>query len=104
MLTEETVAEKLALVAPAATVTEAGTVTEALLLVRFTANPPLAAAAFSVTVQVSVPDPLIEDSVQDSELSAGVPDPEPEPEPGIVTLTTVDGALETLAESTVSTK
>ena len=60
VLTAVTVAEKLAVVAPAATVTEAGTVTAELLLARLTANPPVAAAAFSVTVQVSVPAPVIE--------------------------------------------
>jgi hypothetical protein len=51
---------KLALVVLAATVTDAGTVTEASLLARFTANPPLGAAAVSVTVQASVPVPVIE--------------------------------------------
>jgi hypothetical protein len=60
VLTAETVAVKLALVAPAATVTEAGTVTALLLLARLTAKPPLSAAAFSVTVQLSVPAPVID--------------------------------------------
>jgi hypothetical protein len=59
-LTEETVTVKLALLAPTGTVTEAGTVTADLLLASLTANPPLAAAAFNVTVQLSVPDPVIE--------------------------------------------
>ena len=40
VLTEETVAVKLAVVEPAATVTEAGTVTVELLLARLTAKPP----------------------------------------------------------------
>jgi hypothetical protein len=70
-LTEAIVAEKLAVVEPAATVTEAGTVTEELLLARFTAKPPLAAAALSVTVQASVPAPVIDELVQVSAVSAG---------------------------------
>jgi hypothetical protein len=45
-----TVAEKLAVVAPAGTVTLAGTVTFGLLLERATANPPVGAALFMVTV------------------------------------------------------
>lgn len=48
---------KLALVAPAATVTDAGTLTAALLLDRFTVAPPSGAAALSVTAQASVPGP-----------------------------------------------
>jgi len=75
VLTEETVAVKVAVVAPAATVTEAGTVTDELLLARFTVNPPVAAAAFSVTVQLSVPDPVNDPLVQLSPLSTGTPVP-----------------------------
>ena len=75
MLTEATVAEKLALVAPTATVTEAGTVTEELLLARTTGNPPLGAAAFSETVQASVPEPVIEELPQESAVSTGTPVP-----------------------------
>jgi hypothetical protein len=79
-VTAETVAEKLALVAPAATVSEAGTVTAALLLARFTVNPPLAAASFRVTVQASVPAPVIDALLQESVESAtgtgGAPGPE----------------------------
>ncbi len=73
--TEETVAENVAVVAPAATVTEAGTVTAELLLARFTVNPPVAAAAFSVTVQLSVPDPVMDELVQESPVSTGTPVP-----------------------------
>lgn len=73
--TEATVAEKLALVAPAATLTEAGTVTAALLLARLIANPPLPAAAFIVIVQASVPEPVIEELAQDNPVSAGTPVP-----------------------------
>jgi hypothetical protein len=75
VVTEETVAVKAAVVAPAATVTEAGTVTDELLLARFTVNPPVGAAAFSVTVQLSVPDPVNDPLVQLSPLSTGTPVP-----------------------------
>ncbi|MFZ1941296.1 MAG: hypothetical protein WAU67_19495, partial [Terracidiphilus sp.] len=74
-VTDETVAVKFALVAPEATVTEAGTVTAALLLARLTAKPPVAAAAFRVTVQLSAPAPVIEPFAQLSPLSTGVPVP-----------------------------
>ena len=49
----EAVAEKVAEVAPAATVTEAGTVSAALLSDRETREPPVGAALLSVTVQVA---------------------------------------------------
>ena len=75
MLAADTMAEKLPVVDPAATVTEAGTVTAELLLARFTANPPLAAATFSVTVQLSVPAPVIDPLVQLSPLNTGKPVP-----------------------------
>ncbi|MGD1107619.1 MAG: hypothetical protein ABR865_11290 [Terracidiphilus sp.] len=74
-LTGEALAVKLALVAPAATVTEPGTVTSELLLARLTANPPLAAAAFNVTVQLSVPEPVIDELAQLSPLNTGTPVP-----------------------------
>jgi len=54
------------LAAPAGTVTVLGTVTAELLLVRFTIIPPLGAAAVSVTVQASVPDPVMAPLLQDS--------------------------------------
>lgn len=73
--TGETVAVNLALVAPAATVTVAGTVTAILLLARVTVSPPLAAAAFSVTVQESLPDPVRELLLQDNAIRAGTPAP-----------------------------
>ena len=63
------------MVEPAATVTEAGTVTDELLLARLTVNPPVAAAAFSVTVQLSVPGSGDEPLVQLSALSTGTPVP-----------------------------
>lgn len=74
-VTEETVAEKLALDAPAGIVTEAGTVTAALLLARPTAKPPVPAFPFSVTVQISVPAPVIEPSAQLSPFSTETPVP-----------------------------
>ena len=55
VLTVATVALKAALVALAGTVTEAGTLTELLLLDRFTTCPFVPAAALSVTVHASVP-------------------------------------------------
>lgn len=74
-LTDDTVAEKLALEAPAATVTEDGTVTAELLLEIPTVKPPLAAAAFKATVQASVPAPVMDELVQDSAVSTGTPVP-----------------------------
>ena len=67
VVTEETVAVKAAVVAPAATITEVGTVTDELLLARLTVNPPVGAAALSVTVQLSVPAPVIDPLAQLSE-------------------------------------
>jgi hypothetical protein len=73
VLTDETVAVNVALLAPAATVTVAGTVTAELLLARRTANPLLAAALFNFTVQVSVPAPVIDPLAQLSPVSVGSP-------------------------------
>jgi hypothetical protein len=70
--TDEAVAENVALVAPAATATEAGTVTAALSLARVTVVPPVGAAALSVTVQESVPGPMIALLVQVKALSAEI--------------------------------
>jgi hypothetical protein len=47
------VALNVAVVAPAATVTEAGTASEALLLARVTLDPPVGAALFNITVQLA---------------------------------------------------
>jgi hypothetical protein len=78
VVTEDTVAVNPALVAFAATVSVGGTVTAELLLDRFTASPPLGAAAVSVTVQASVPDPVMDPLLQESPLrvlGAAVPVP-----------------------------
>ncbi len=74
-LTAETEAVKLALVAPTGNVTEDGTVTAELLLARFIVRPPLIAAPLSVTVQLSLPAPVIDPLVQLSALSTGTPLP-----------------------------
>ena len=61
---------KLALVAPAATVTLAGTVaTPVLLLDRLTTAPPLGAAALSVTVPVDELPPVTLDGLSVSEVT-----------------------------------
>jgi hypothetical protein len=57
---------------------EAGTVTTELLLDRFTVKPPPGAAAFRVTVQVTVPAPVMVPLLQDSAFkAAGAAVPEP---------------------------
>ena len=58
------VARKVALVAPAGTETDAGTVKLALLLDKLAANPPVAAAPVSVTVQVEVAGEATDDGLQ----------------------------------------
>src|ERR1700739_162235 len=63
-VTDDTVAVNPALLALAGTTTVAGTVTAALLLARLTLRPLLPAAPDSVTVQVSLPDSVIEARVQ----------------------------------------
>jgi hypothetical protein len=52
-------AVKAAVVAPAGTITVAGKAITSVLLVSLTTKPPLGAAALSVMVQVSVPNPVI---------------------------------------------
>ena len=61
-----------ALLAFAGTMTEAGTVTAALVLDRLTLRPPPGAAAFSVTVQASVTEPVKDALLQESALNAAV--------------------------------
>lgn len=75
-LTAVAVAEKLAEVPPAATVTDAGTETAVLLLFRRIASPPAGAAALSEIVHGSVPAPLSDALVHVSELITGIPVPE----------------------------
>jgi hypothetical protein len=62
---------KLALVAPAGTVTVAGTVTAALLLASFTLAPFLPAAALNVTAHESLPDPVIAELAQEIAFKPG---------------------------------
>jgi len=78
----------LAVVAPATTVTEAGTVTAELLLATLTENPPLAAATFNATVQLSVPALVIDALLQFNPLRTGRPEP--------LRLTTVEVPLDEL--------
>ena len=74
-VTAETVAVKPALVAFAGTVTEAGTVTAVLLLVRLTVIPPPGAAPFSETMQESDPAPVIAELVHEIALRVARPVP-----------------------------
>ena len=69
VVTELTVAVNPALVALAGTTTAAGTVTAVLLLLSPTLTPPLPAAELRVTVQLSVPAPVSEALLQDTELN-----------------------------------
>lgn len=63
-VTLDTLAAKLALVAFCGTDTDAGTLTAPLLLARLTVVPPLGEDALKVTVQVSVPAPVIDEFAQ----------------------------------------
>jgi hypothetical protein len=69
-VTEDTVAVNPALVALAGTTTVAGTVTAASLLARLTLRPTLPAAAVRVTVQLSLPDSVIDALVHERALNA----------------------------------
>lgn len=64
-----------AVVVLAGTVRVEGTLTAALLLDRFTTWPPLGAAELKVTVQTSVPAPVIEALTHEREASGLVPFP-----------------------------
>ncbi|MFZ0745992.1 MAG: hypothetical protein WAM85_16395 [Terracidiphilus sp.] len=78
VVTDVTVAENPILVAAAGTVTEPGTVTAELLLDKLMVSPPAGAAPLSVTVQASVPDPVMDPALQASALSvpaAATPEP-----------------------------
>jgi hypothetical protein len=69
------VAVNWAAVVLAGTVTPEGTVTAALLLDKFTTWPPLGAGELKVAVQASVPVPVIEALVHESDASELVPFP-----------------------------
>jgi hypothetical protein len=69
-VTADMLAVNPALDAFAGTTTMAGTATAALLLARLTLTPPLPAAVVSVTVQRSLPDPVIDELLQESALKA----------------------------------
>ena len=70
--TGEVVTVKLALVDPAGTVTEAGTVAAAVsLLVRLTGIPPAGAGPVSVTVPVELVPPCTDAGLRLIELKAG---------------------------------
>ena len=71
LLTEDTAAVKLTLLALTGTVTVVGRVTAALLLVRLTLSPPLGAAAVSVNAQALVPAPLMVELAQENVLNVG---------------------------------
>ena len=73
--TEAAAAVKVALAEPAGTAIEAGMVTAAMLLARVTAKPPAGAGVFSVTVQMSVPEPVMEALAQESPVRVAVPVP-----------------------------
>jgi hypothetical protein len=62
---------KVAVVAPAATVTDAGTERVASLLVRVTVAPPVGADPVRATVQVAVPDPVRTAGRHDREATVG---------------------------------
>ena len=72
-VTAATVALKVTVFAPEGTVTEAGTVTAALLLARLTTKPVLGAAALNETVHLSVPAPIMDELAQLRPDSEGVP-------------------------------
>jgi hypothetical protein len=73
--TAETVAEKPPFVAPGASVMDAGTTNEELLLVRFTFSPPIGTAAFVDIVQLSVPAPVMVLLAQLTRVNCGTPLP-----------------------------
>jgi hypothetical protein len=68
-----------ALVDPAGTVTDCGTTTALLSDARLTAKPPLPAAELSMTVHVSLAEPVIEIWPHEIELSVGLLVPEVAP-------------------------
>lgn len=79
LLTNATAAVKSVLSAPAGTFTEAGKETERVLLDKFTSVPALGATPLSITVQISLPDPIIDELLQVRALSETPPTPGREP-------------------------
>ena len=73
-LTADTVALKVAVVALAGTVTVAGTLTATLSLLRATLCPLLPAAPLNVTVQASVPEPVMDTLLHENPLNVIVGD------------------------------
>src|SRR5581483_4683886 len=73
-VTAETAALKPAVVEPAGTVIEPGTVTDELLLDKVTTCPPAGAGALSATVQASVDWPVSVRLLQERELSVPAAD------------------------------
>jgi hypothetical protein len=69
-LTADTIAVKVALLRFAPIATDEGTVRAESLLARLTVAPPLSAGALSVTVQLSVPAPVIVALVHETALTA----------------------------------
>jgi len=100
VVTVDIEAAKLALVAPAVTVTDTGIETIALLSVRATTAPPTGADAFKVTAQVAVPLPVTVEGVQINEdnpigAEAGTVTRPPTADVAMLSPTTeVDSALE----------
>jgi hypothetical protein len=78
-VTEETFAEKFTLLAPEGTVTEAGTPTALLVLVRSIVSPLLGAFPLIFTVQLSVSAPVIDEFAQLNPESVGELPDEPLP-------------------------
>jgi hypothetical protein len=72
VVTDLVVTLKPAVVLPAATVTEAGTVADALLLDRETKAPPLGAAALSVMVPLTEVPPVTLAGVSDTDESVAL--------------------------------
>jgi hypothetical protein len=77
VVTAETAAANLAVVALAGTVIVAGTATAVLLLERFTLRPPVGAGPVSVTLQASVPAPVKDEVLQKRVLKVPAETPVP---------------------------
>jgi hypothetical protein len=94
VVTADTVAVNPAPLALAGTSTVAGTVTAALLLTRDTLKPPLPAGPLRVTVQASLPDPVMDALLQESVLKVtGTVVPAPVPVRPIIEVPLVEELL-----------